>query len=141
MRVTGLNHVSIVAIDLEASARFYEEVFGCTRLPSPDFGYPVQWLQLGDLQLHLFLRDEPVPRSQHFAVDVLDFNAAYAEARRRGIDDGPPRRLPDGTIQLYIRDPAGNRIEVDGFDPAMTDLPQVSGPPGATLFSGRARPS
>jgi catechol 2,3-dioxygenase-like lactoylglutathione lyase family enzyme len=140
VRVAGLNHVSIQAVDLEASATFYEEVLGCTRIPSPEFGYPVAWLQLGSLQLHLYVRPEPVPPSQHFAVDVLDFPAALDEAQRRGLVDGGPRRLPDGTIQLYIRDPAGNRVELDGFDASLTDLPQVAGPPDATLFSGRARP-
>jgi catechol 2,3-dioxygenase-like lactoylglutathione lyase family enzyme len=140
VRITGLNHVSIQAVDLEASARFYEEVLGCTRIPSPDFEYPVAWFQLGALQLHLYVRAEPVARSQHFAVDVVDLAAAHDEARRRGILDGGPRRLPDGAIQLYIRDPAGNRVELDGFDDSLTDLPQVAGPPEATLFSGRPRP-
>ena len=39
---------------MEESLRFYTEVFGMERLPSPDFGHSVEWLRLGDQQLHLF---------------------------------------------------------------------------------------
>ena len=47
--------MSICAADLEESTRFYEEVFGMERIPTPKFADPVQWLRVGDLQLHLFL--------------------------------------------------------------------------------------
>ncbi len=55
VRATGINHVSISAPDLEESTRFYEEIFGMERIPTPMFADPVQWLRVGDLQLHLFL--------------------------------------------------------------------------------------
>ena len=138
-RALGLNHVSIGADDLEASTRFYESFLGCVRVATPEFGYPVQWLQLGDLQLHLFVRGEPAPRLPHFAVDVDDIAAAYAEAERLGILDGAPRRFPDGTIQVYVRDPAGNRVELDGRDDSLTGLATVPGPAEATLYTGRRR--
>ena len=48
MKATGLNHVSIHARDLEESTRFYEEFFGMRRVATPDFGYPVQWLEVGE---------------------------------------------------------------------------------------------
>ena len=54
MKATGLNHVSITAPDLEASIRFYTQVFGMEELPAPKFaGQAVAWLRLGDQQLHL----------------------------------------------------------------------------------------
>ena len=37
MRATGINHVSISAPDLEASIRFYTQVFGMERVPAPKF--------------------------------------------------------------------------------------------------------
>ncbi len=61
MRATAINHVSIPATDVDASCRFYEEVFGMERIPSPNFGAPVRWLRLGDLELHLFQVDEQPP--------------------------------------------------------------------------------
>ena len=57
-----LNHVSISAVDLEESTRFYEDVFGMQRIPTPAFkATSVQWLRVGDLQLHLFDRDVEAP--------------------------------------------------------------------------------
>jgi lactoylglutathione lyase len=56
-----LNHVSIIATDLEASARFYVDELGLEPLPTPNFGFPVLWLRAGDRQLHLFERPG-VPR-------------------------------------------------------------------------------
>ena len=40
VRVTGINHVSISARDLEESTRFYEEVFGMERIATPIFATP-----------------------------------------------------------------------------------------------------
>ena len=68
MRATGFNHVSIHAIDLEESVRFYTEVFGMERIPTYTFAFPVQYLRLGDLQLHLFQRERRragVPSHRH----------------------------------------------------------------------------
>src|SRR5207248_31055 len=116
MKATGLNHVSVHARDLEESTRFYEEFFGMRRVATPDFGYPVQWLEVGELQIHLFVRPTEAPEHHHFSLDVDDYGAAYTEARRRGILLGGPRRLPDGAVQMYIQDPAGNRVEMDWPD-------------------------
>ena len=41
--------------------RFYEELFGMERLPTPNFGLKIRWLGLGDQQLHLFDVDEVPP--------------------------------------------------------------------------------
>jgi hypothetical protein len=43
MPAINLNHVSVVARNLRESVRFYEEVFGMQRVPTPNFGFPVQW--------------------------------------------------------------------------------------------------
>ena len=81
----SLNHVALSATDIERSTRFYEQLFGCERLPVPDVGFPTVWLSLGDRQLHLFERDTAVPPLHHFAVAVDDFAEACrrAEATRR----------------------------------------------------------
>ena len=143
MRATGLNHVSVHANDLEESARFYEEFFGMRRLPTPDFGYPVVWLEVGELQVHLFKRDTAAPEYHHFALDVDDYTAAFKAAKERGILEGRPRRFPDGAVQMYIRDPSGNRVELDWPDASTLDqavfgeLDQVPGPPDASIYTGR----
>jgi YD repeat-containing protein len=152
--MTRLNHVSIHADDLEASTRFYEELFGMERIPSPRFGeQQVQWLRVGDQQLHLFRHEgtEPPPR-HHLALDVDDFEAFYRTAKERGLLDfetfsSPIREHPAGWVQMYIRDPAGNLVEIDWPDvstlvrsaiPELTrledDVPQTGEARHATLY-------
>ena len=152
MRATGFTHVSIHAYDLEESLRFYVEVLGMRRVPSPDFAQQVEWLELGDQQLHIFLSEDPAPRAHHIGLDVDDFEAAYRIAKERGLFDGDVfgaqvRELNDGAVQMYLRDPAGNLIEVDWPDAAGVDrsvvtdwrtleeqVPQVGEAAEATLY-------
>ena len=74
-------------------------------------------------QLHLFESDErradAAPRT--LGIDVDDFDAVYAKAKAMGILDSkafgsPLRTHPAGWVQLYLRDPAGNLLEVDWPD-------------------------
>ena len=113
--------MSISARDLEESARFYEEVFGLERLPTPTFGNPVVWFRLGDGQLHLFQRSEAEPpQFHHLGMEVDDFEAFYVRLTELGIRDsaslGPIRELPSGEVQMYLRDPGGNLVEIDWPD-------------------------
>ena len=120
MRATRLNHVSISAVDLEESTRFYEQVFRMERIPTPTFSVPVQWLRVGDLQLHLFQDDREAPPRHHLGLTVDDFDAAYqaVKALSLGVEPWGGRLVetPAGQVQLYFRDPAGNLIELDWPD-------------------------
>lgn len=148
MGALGVNHVSVHANDLEESARFYEELFGMRRLPTAKFEGPVLWLALGDQQLHLFERtDVEAPRAHHVAIDVDDFGAVYREAQRRGILDGETwaeraRYHPAGWAQMYIRDPAGNLVEIDWPDVSTLDpdvAAELAGLDDAVPQDGEAR--
>jgi catechol 2,3-dioxygenase-like lactoylglutathione lyase family enzyme len=155
VRATRINHVSISARDLEESARFYEEVFGLERLPTPTFDNPVIWFRLGDGQLHLFERSEAdPPQFHHLGMEVDDFEAFYIRLTELGIRDsdslGHIRELPSGEVQMYLRDPGGNLVEIDWPDARtldrsiVTDLrrladdqPQAPGAENASLFTAR----
>ena len=147
MRARGFNHVSVSATDLEESVRFYKDFFGMEEVPSPDFSGPVRWLRVGDLQLHLFLDDDPAPLRHHFALDVDDFEATYEKAGELGARDGDRystvRELPDGAVQMYLRDPAGNLVEVNWPDVTTLDrevipkIQKIGGPSDAVLYFGR----
>jgi catechol 2,3-dioxygenase-like lactoylglutathione lyase family enzyme len=131
MRATRFTHVSIHAYDLEESLRFYVDVFGMRRVPSPEFEQPVEWLELGDQQLHLFLRETPAPEFHHIGLDVDDFEAAYRVAAERGLFDRDAwspnvRELMDGAVQMYLRDPAGNLVEVNWPDVTSLDRTVVT---------------
>ena len=156
MRATSFNHVSIHADDLEKSVRFYTEVMGMEKIPTYTFAFPVQYLRLGELQLHLFERETPAPAFHHIGVNVDDYEAAYERARELGILEQASffedmYELPDGSVQMYLRDPAGNLVELDWPDVTTLDrsrlpelkklshsVPQTDEARGATLYLDRA---
>jgi catechol 2,3-dioxygenase-like lactoylglutathione lyase family enzyme len=126
MTTSGFTHVSVHARDLDESARFYEELFGMEEMPSPDFPFPVRWLRVGGLQLHLLQNEESAPQGYHFGLDVDDFEAVYSRAKQLGvlIGEGYFSRvyeLPEGAVQMYLRDPAGNMVEVNHPDVSEID--------------------
>lgn len=156
MVATGFTHVSIVADDLEESAAFYTDLFGMERVPAPNFDIDVTWLRCGDLQLHLFDRDSTAPDFHHFGIVVDDFEAVYRRAADQGLADDARRsgsapkvfELPDGAVQMYLRDPSGNLVEVNYPEASELDesvvtditkrsdqVPQVGEAVDARLFS------
>jgi catechol 2,3-dioxygenase-like lactoylglutathione lyase family enzyme len=133
MRATRFNHLSISAGNLEESVRFYEEMFGLERIPTYNFGFKTQYLRCGPQQLHIFELEDKVPVRQHFALDVDDFEAVYRAAKARGVLEHETfhncmYELPDGAVQMYLRDPAGHLVEVDWPDVTTLDrnaLPEL----------------
>ena len=95
--------------------RFYGETLGLPLLPRPAFNFPGAWYALGAQELHLIVdtTNYDERRTSHFALLVTDAVAAHAELTRRGVTgmQGPGLR-PDGVIQVYLRDPDGNQIEI-----------------------------
>lgn len=124
-----INHVSVNAVDLRESVSFYVDLFGAQPIPTPNFGFPVQWLALDRTQLHLFERRLQPTSHHHFAVTVDDLEPVYRAAERRDAFDRHAFgnhlvELPGDVVQLYVRDPAGNLVEVDqsGADRLPDDL-------------------
>jgi catechol 2,3-dioxygenase-like lactoylglutathione lyase family enzyme len=124
-----INHVSVNARDLQESVDFYVDLFSAEPILTPNFGLPVQWLALGRTQLHLFERDLQPTSHHHVAITVDDLEPVYRAAERRGAFDRQAFgnhlvELPGDIVQLYLRDPAGNLVEVDhhGVDRLPDDL-------------------
>lgn len=118
MATTGINHVSIRTRDLDESERFYAELVGAERLASPNFGIPVRWLRIGGMQIHLLLDSHGGGGLGHFGITVDDVAPVYERARELGALDSTVNghyfwELPDGVVQLYLRDPSGNLVEVN----------------------------
>jgi catechol 2,3-dioxygenase-like lactoylglutathione lyase family enzyme len=113
-----INHVSIAAKDLEKSTRFYEDVLSMERIPTPTFDTPVQWLRVGDMQLHLFEDDGPAPARHHIGMTIDDFDAAYDAVKQRTSATWGYQlvELPSRQVQLYFRDPSDNLIELNWPD-------------------------
>ncbi|MFL5861323.1 MAG: VOC family protein [Solirubrobacteraceae bacterium] len=124
-----INHVSINALQLQESVDFFVDLLGATPIATPNFGIPVQWLALGDTQLHLFQRDLTPSSHHHLGITVSDLAPAYRVAERRGAFDHVSFgnhliELPGDVVQMYVRDPAGNLVEIDhhGVDRLPPDL-------------------
>ena len=124
-----INHVSINALDLQESVDFYVDLLGAELIATPNFGLPVQWLALGRTQLHLFERDLEPTSHHHLGITVDDLEPVYRAAERRDAFDDEAFHnrlieLPGDVVQLYIRDPAGNLVEIDspGVDRLPDDL-------------------
>jgi len=116
--MSQINHVSVNARELQASVDFYIDLLGAEPIATPNFGLPVQWLALGRTQLHLFERDLSPTSHHHFGVTVDDLEPVYRAAERRGAFDYESFsnhlvELPGDVIQLYVRDPADNLVEID----------------------------
>jgi catechol 2,3-dioxygenase-like lactoylglutathione lyase family enzyme len=115
-----INHVSINARDLQDSVGFYVELLGAEPIPTPNFGLPVQWLALGRTQLHLFERALTPTSHHHLGITVEDLEVPYAVAARRDAFDRDAFgnhlvELPGDVVQLYVRDPARNLVELDMY--------------------------
>jgi YD repeat-containing protein len=156
MSASSINHVSVHANDLDESVKFYEDVLGLERVATPNFAFPVQWMRLGGQQLHLFVREHvDAPTFHHVGLNVDDFEALFWRARKEGLNDESAffsgmYELPDGAVQMYLRDPAGNLVEIDWPDsttldarirnelvPLSSTVPQTSESMTATLFLDR----
>lgn len=121
MGATGINHITVLTLDLDESERFYVELFGAERLVSPNFGTPVRWLRIGDAQIHLLQAGTGGGGIGHFGITVDDLAPVYEHARELDALDPVVNghyfwELPDGVAQLYVRDPSGNLVEVNSRD-------------------------
>ena len=113
-----INHVSVNARDLQESVDFYVDLLGAELIATPNFGLPVQWLALGRTQLHLFEADMQPTSHHHLGITVDDLEPVYRAAERRDAFDREAFgnhlvELPGDLVQLYVRDPAGNLVEID----------------------------
>ena len=122
MPISGMNHFTVLARDLEATKAFYMGLLGLTDGFRPDLGFPGAWLYSGEQAvLHLIggrsAPSDPRGVIDHMAFSARDLAGTAAALKARGIAYDL-RRLPSlGTWQLFCYDPNGARVELD-FDAA-----------------------
>jgi catechol 2,3-dioxygenase-like lactoylglutathione lyase family enzyme len=118
MELLGVHHVALCVPDVETARTFYVGQLGChERADRPDFGFPGAWLDAGSQQIHLmqFEAREPAPL-QHFALQVADLDTAVAELQAKGVEVRRAPHTPGAGHQAFLKDPAGNEIELNQPD-------------------------
>jgi len=118
-KLLGLDHVSIIVKDAEASIAFYRTLLNVELLERPDLGFPGFWINLFEGQsLHMMQLDNPNlgtdrpahgGRDFHFAlrVDELDGFIEKLDAMKR-----PYTKSRSGRKALFTKDLDGNVIEL-----------------------------
>ena len=116
MQITAIDHVQMAvprALEAECLA-FYREVLGLSEIPKPEAlrARGGAWFQVGAVQFHIGVDAEPSPKSKrHVCFRVDDLAAARADVVAKGVvieEEG----VAEGLKRFFIRDPAGNRIEI-----------------------------
>ena len=121
----GYNHRALPVSDLNASARFYKDIMGLKEIPNRTGKDTRRWFSLGeDLELHLILAERKIPKQSkdnHFALFTDHLDRLAAHLRQKGIPysswQGDPQTIgvrADGIRQLYLQDPDGYWIEING---------------------------
>ncbi len=120
--ISGMNHFTVLAKDLEATVRFYVDLLGLTPGPRPDLGFPGAWLYVGDSAvLHIIAgREMPVQPAgvlDHMAFSAKGLTQVTARLDAEGVRYDLRRQRGAGTWQLFCHDPNGAKVELD-FDPS-----------------------
>lgn len=128
-KLTKINHVTVVVDQLEPAAEFYEQEMGLEVIPAFVFDYPTAFFKINEEeQLHLTEWEDAQSFRGHICLMVDDFNPFFWRMKELGIIDTKPwgkvRQLPDGAMQLFIRDPSNNLLEISSppgyeIDPAI----------------------
>jgi len=122
-----IQHVNVNVEDLDAAIPFYRDVLGLALDDTPDQGFRSQFFRIdGIQQIHMNeMRDERQFRG-HFCLVVPDFMGVFTRAKAvNAIDIGPwgkVRQLPNGKMQMFVRDPSGNLIEIANTSREVIDL-------------------
>ena len=128
-----LAHVCFTVSNLDASLKFYrdalgfEEAFPFINDAGERFG---QYLHIGgNTFLELFIGD-PAARDDsqsylHFCLQVDDIAAETARLRTAGVEVSEPKTGSDKSMQAWLTDPDGNRIELHQYTADSKQAPWV----------------
>ena len=123
-----IQHVNVNVDDLDAAIPFYRDILGLPLEDTPDQGFRCQFFRIGSTtqQIHMNeMRDERQFRG-HFCLVVPDFMGVFRRAKARNVIDlrawGKVRQLPNGKMQMFVRDPSGNLIEIASTASESIDL-------------------
>ena len=133
MALSHIEHVLVVADDIDATRDWYARVLGMRSGAHPDFGFPVHWMYLGerdvvhigpsaksagDIQKQYLGRTSQGSGQGTGAIDHLAFRATglrqmLEHLRRETIAFSQRRANGQALFQLFFYDPNGIKIELN----------------------------
>jgi len=139
MAVTALDHVLVLADDIDGTRDFYMDVLGLQAGGRPPLPFPGYWMYTDEARtscLHIADRGvylnhaatmglgTPSPDGDgqragtgaatvdHIAFDADDYDATLASIAGAGLT-AVPNDLPNGIRQLFVHDPNGVLVEIN----------------------------
>jgi len=106
---------NLTVADPSTGHDFYEEFLGLEK--QFDMGWVASFRSPtnASIQVTLVAEDPTAPEPSSMSVPVLDVDAAYAEAQRRGYEIVHPlTQEPWGVRRFFVRDPHGVVVNVVG---------------------------
>jgi catechol 2,3-dioxygenase-like lactoylglutathione lyase family enzyme len=137
MTVRSLEHVLVLADDIDVTRDFYCQVVGLSVGARPPLAFPGYWLyaagasgtacvhiterrsyaaHAAGLGLTVPERDPGVGPVDHVAFSAADYDELLARLTRCGVA-GVTNAAPGGPRQVFIQDPNGVRVEINVSDP------------------------
>jgi catechol 2,3-dioxygenase-like lactoylglutathione lyase family enzyme len=137
MPLSHIEHLLIAADDIDATRDWYARVLGMRSGPHPDFGFPVHWMYLGEvdvvhigpsarmagaIQKQYLGRTSQASGQGTGAIDHIAFRATglketIEHLRAQGVSFSQRRANGQALFQLFFHDPNGIKIELN-FDAA-----------------------
>ena len=133
MPLSHIEHLLVAADDIDATRDWYARVLGMKSGPHPDFGFPVHWMYLGDvdvvhigpsakkagdIQKQYLGRTSQGSAAGTGAIDHIAFRATGLRAmlehlRKEGVQFTQRRANGQALFQLFFHDPNGIKIELN----------------------------
>lgn len=137
MPLSHIEHFLVAADDIDATRDWYARVLGMRPGPHPDFGFPVHWMYLGDvdvvhigpsakaaneIQKQYLGRTSQASAAGTGAIDHIAFRARglrdmIVHLREQKVPFSQRRANGQALFQLFFHDPNGIKIELN-FDAA-----------------------
>jgi catechol 2,3-dioxygenase-like lactoylglutathione lyase family enzyme len=121
MKITATHHVAFTTPNFEKLRDFYVNTLGLKQVGKFD-GRNIIFVDAGSTTIEIIERSEPLAADKqrigwvHFAFEVADIDAAYAELTAKGIAFHiEPKLFPETNpaVKLaFFKDPDGNELEL-----------------------------
>src|SRR5690349_9448372 len=133
MALSHIEHILVAADDIDATRDWYARVLGMRSGPHPDFGFPVHWMYVGDVDVvHIGPSARMAGENQKKylgrtsqdsgggtgAIDHIAFRATGLKAmlkllQQQKIPFSKRRANGQALFQLFFYDPNGVKIELN----------------------------